>query len=225
MGKIQDLPPLERPREKATRYGIENLSDQELLTLLIGSGYKGNNAMEVANKLLANSNGFLGLSEYSYYSLTKEKGIKNSKALIISAVFEIHRRINKKIVEIQEDKITVKYLYNKYRALYYRKNQEILSLIILNAKRRIIFEKEMYSGSSENVIYSYKEIWRELYSHNGKYFYLIHNHPDGSSEPSSQDIVFTDELYRESKRQGIPLIDHLIIGENDYYSFQKSEKS
>ncbi len=222
MGKIKDLPPLDRPREKAFRYGLDSLSEQELLSILIASGYQGMSANDIASRLLSSSNGLLGLSEKSLSALLKEKGIKKAKALTIATIFEIHRRIIRKEIEIKEDKVTTQYLYNKYKDELSRSDQEELILIILDGRHKIISEQSLYKGTGKQLIFSYHEIWKQLYSHNGKAFFLIHNHPDGDEHPSQRDVLLTQELFRESKRIEIPLIDHIIIGQNNYYSFQKS---
>ena len=225
MGTIHDLPTLERPREKALRYGIDELSDAELLSLVIGSGYRGENVGEVANRLLSTYNGLEGLSQMSVPEISKNKGIKSNKALLLAAIFEIHKRLNVKRVENQEcDYIDSDYLYQKYSPKLENINQEVLILVLVNKRRSIIREIVLYKGTESDVIFSYKEMWRELFIHNAYGFYLIHNHPNNLANPSKKDVIFTGEIVRESKKIRIPLIDHLIIGDDGYYSFDKNKK-
>ena len=225
MGKIQDLPTLDRPREKALRYGIEELSDVELLSILIGSGYQGENVTEVANKLLSTYNGLEGLSLISVSEMSKNKGIKANKALLLAAVFEIHKRLNiKKIENSTLRTVDSDYLYQKYSPKLENVNQEVLILVLVNRRRNIIRESTLYKGTENDVIFSYKEMWRELFIHNASGFYLIHNHPNNMANPSKKDIIFTGEIIRESQKIRIPLIDHLIIGDDGYYSFEKNKK-
>ena len=225
MGTILDLPTLDRPRERALRYGINELSDVELLTLIIGSGYHGANASEVANKLLTTYNGLDGLSQISITEISKNKGIKESKALLLAAIFEIHKRLNIKKVENSEiDIVNSDYLYQKYFPILENANQEVLILVLVNKRKSIIRELTLYKGTENEVIFSYKEMWRELFIHNAYGFYLIHNHPNNIANPSKKDIIFTSEIVRESQKIRIPLIDHLIIGEDGYYSFEKNKK-
>ena len=94
MSKITDLPISERPREKAKRYGISSLSDSELLALMLRSGYVGSNASDIANIILSNSCGLVGVSNLSFNELKKFKGVKESKALILASAFEIHKRLS-----------------------------------------------------------------------------------------------------------------------------------
>lgn len=219
MSQIKDLPTLDRPREKAFRYGLEKLSDSELLAILIGSGYHGENASELANHLLADFQGLNGLASANIVQLKKYKGIKNQRALLIASCLELHKRLSQKEYEINEEEVDSEYLYNKYKTNLNLEKQEVLILIIVSRKKRIIYETTLYKGTENDVIFSYKEIWRELFIHQGHGFYLIHNHPSNSFKPSHYDKSFTSEIYRESRRINIPLIDHIIVGEGGYYSF------
>ena len=224
MGTIKDLPKLERPREKAIRYGLESLSDIELLALLISAGYKGISALELSSSLITNFAGLNKLANSSVEELKKQKGIKDAKALNLVAIFELHKRLSIREKEEEEVEISNDYLYNKYKTSLLSSHQENLLLIILNKRKRIIHEKTIYVGTEKNMCYSYKDIWRELLNHHGSSFYLIHNHPSGAAIPSKEDIVFTSELFLESDRIRIPMIDHLIVGEDGYYSFQNLKK-
>ena len=224
MGTIHDLPTLERPREKALRYGVESLSDGELLTLIISSGYHGENACDLANKLLSTYNGLDGLNYAPIYDMTKHKGIKSSKAIKIAAIFEIHKRLNVKKVEKEGEITNSDYLYQKYSPQLVDASQEVLILVLVNKRRNIIRELLLYKGTESDVVFSYKEMWRELFIHNAYGFYLIHNHPNNQANPSKKDVIFTGEIIRESNKIRIPMLDHLIIGDDGYYSFDKNKK-
>ena len=224
MGTIHDLPTLERPREKALRYGIESLSDGELLTIVIGSGYHGENASDLANKLISTYNGLEGLSVAPIHDVAKQKGIKSNKALLLAAIFEIHKRLNIKRVEKEGEMANSDYLYKKYSPQLVDASQEVLILVLVNKRRNIIRESLLYKGTESDVVFSYKEMWRELFIHNAYGFYLIHNHPNNQANPSKKDVIFTGEIIRESQKIRIPMLDHLIIGDDGYYSFDKNKK-
>ena len=224
MGTIHDLPTLERPREKALRYGVESLSDNELITLVIRSGYHGENASDLANKLLSNYNGLEGLSTAPIHDVAKQKGIKSNKALLLAAIFEIHKRLNIKKVEKEGEITNSDYLYKKYSPQLVDASQEVLILVLVNKRRNIIRESLLYKGTESDVVFSYKEMWRELFIHNAYGFYLIHNHPNNQANPSKKDVIFTGEIIRESQKIRIPMLDHLIIGDDGYYSFDKNKK-
>ena len=224
MGTIHDLPTLERPREKALRYGIEALSDNELLALIIRSGYHGENASDLANKLISTYNGLEGLSVAPMHDVAKQKGIKSNKALLLAAIFEIHKRLNIKKVEKEGEITNSDYLYQKYSPQLVDACQEVLILVLVNKRRNIIRELLLYKGTESDVVFSYKEMWRELFIHNAYGFYLIHNHPNNQANPSKKDVIFTGEIIRESQKIRIPMLDHLIIGDDGYYSFDKNKK-
>lgn len=221
MGKIQELPILERPREKALRYGLDKLSDNELLSILIGSGYQGENVNEISTRLLSTYNGLQGLSKVPLEKLKELKGIKEAKALIISSIFEVHKRLLIKEIEASDEEIDADYLYKKYRPIFQNQFQEMLVLVIVNRRNRPIYECTLYKGTENEVIFSYKDIWRELFIHQAHAFYLVHNHPNQESAPSFKDKIFTDEIFKESERIKIPILDHIIVGQNGYYSFKK----
>ena len=223
-GTIKDLPKLDRPREKAIRYGVDSLSEIELLAILISSGYKGVSALEIAATLLTKFNGLCNLSKAELNDIIKIKGLKRAKALNLLVAFSLSKKLLLKKEELDEEVVTSDYLYNKYKYQLLSNKQENLVLVMLNNARKIIHEKVMYIGTEDNIIFSYKDVWRELLNNHAKYFYLIHSHPGCNSEPSSKDKIFTSEIFLESNRINIPMIDHLIIGENGYYSFQKLKK-
>lgn len=221
MGRINELPIYERPREKALRFGFDQLSDAELLAIIIGSGYHGESAKEVAENLITSYNGIVELSKTPLSSLKKIKGIKELKALEIATVFELHKRLSIKENEAELEAVDSDFLYKKYRHVLKNERQEVLALVLVNRKNSIIFERTLYRGTEDDVIFSYKEIWRELLIHQAKGFYLIHNHPSQDAIPSVKDKIFTDELFLQGEKMLTPMLDHIIIGENSYYSFKK----
>ena len=224
MGKIKNLPLLDRPREKAIRYGLESLSDYELLAVLLGSGYQGNNVIELSTYLISKYGGLSRLVDIPFSELKKNKGIKNVKALKLAAIFEFHKRLSIRNNEESERDIDTEYLYNKYVSRLINEKQEHLILVILSRKKKIIHEEILYKGSSDGLKYSWEDISDKIVSFGGKYFYLIHNHPGGSCRPSPSDRMATSEIMLCGKRFKKPMLDHLIIGVDGYYSF-KNEKN
>ncbi|MCR4911811.1 MAG: DNA repair protein RadC [Bacilli bacterium] len=225
MSIIKELPELDRPREKALRYGVSTLTDTELLSIVLGSGYHGENVREISNNIIEHYQGLLGLSKTDYYDLIKFKGVKQSKALILSSIFEIHKRISIKEQQNEEEIVNSYNLYKKYYPIVKDDTQEIIILVILNRRKRIVFETTLYKGTENDVIFSYKEIYRYLTIHRAHSFYLIHTHPNKESKPSRKDIVFTIELFRRGEQMQIPMEDHIIIGDDGYYSFKESKKN
>lgn len=224
MGKITDLPTLERPREKAIRFGIEKLSDYELIALLIGSGSVNSSAMDIAYKMLSDNNGLFHLVKKPFRDLINYKGMGERKAIKISAAFEIAKRfqnLKKNDREIVEDSSAIYLRYKERISESY--NQEMVYLIILNSRKRIIHETNLYKGNESSVNYSYKQIIHQVLLHDGHNFYIVHNHPSGDLIPSEEDIFFTINLIRECKKVKIRMLDHLIISPYGYFSFLNEE--
>lgn len=209
--KISDIPINLRPREKALHYGIEELSDQELLALIIGSGGRGNSAIDIANELLkTHANSMESLSNTNYQSLLTYLGLKKSIALRLLATFEFNRRLNSykyknpcKIESIHD-------VYFRYQNMENLDHEELV-ILMLDLKHRIIKEKVLYKGTFDSFEIDIRQILQELVLAKAKYFYLIHNHPDEESSPSHDDILSTKVVEKASKNMGINLIDHLIV--------------
>ena len=221
MGRITDLALVDKPREKAKRFGIESLKDEELLALLISSGIVGHSSLDIARDLLKEVH-YLGEllnkpAEY-FYSF---KGIKAAKATKLLAALEMAKRINEKqrLIYEENNEISSESLFNRYRYHLLPLMQETLVIIILNKNKKIIYEKNLYAGDDNNITINTRDILRLLLIHNGYYFYLIHNHPNGSSFPSELDIKFTEKIKKKASQINVQLIDHLIISKNGYYSF------
>ena len=221
MGKIQDLPNIDKPREKAERFGIESLKDEELLALIINSGTVGHSSLDIARDLMEDChylNELLYKPKQYFFSF---KGLKNAKSLNLMAVIEIARRINEKQRLIYEEKteVTSDSLYKRYAITLAKMQQEVLALVILNKNKQIIYERILYQGGDNNISLSSREILRLLMIHNGYYFYLIHNHPNNTLFPSELDITFTRRIQEKAKLFNVKLLDHLIISSEGYYSF------
>jgi DNA repair protein RadC len=209
--RISDIPENLRPREKALQYGIEELSDQELLTLIIGSGTRGNSAFDIATELLrSHANSLELLSRTNYQSLLGFRGLKKSIALRLLATFEFHKRLisgrYQNITKI--DSVSEVYFRYKYLENF---EQEVLVILMLDLKLRIIKEKILYKGTFDSFTIDVREVIHELVLATAKYFYLIHNHPDEEKEPSEDDILSTKIVEKTALNLGIQLLNHLVI--------------
>ena len=219
---LKDLPLNEKPREKLIRYGVESLSNVELLTIVIGSGTKNNSAMDVAYNLIKNK-GLLSIANSSYEEYMKINGIKKAKALMLAAIFELYRRIGQLENDQQDDEITSESIYKLHRLEMEGLKQETLGIIILNKRRKLIAEKILYKGTKNYVKTSVRDVLQFLLQKDGKYFYIYHKHPGGSLEPSDNDILFTRSLITEVKKYDFFLLDHIIFGEGGYFSFASGD--
>ena len=220
MAKIKELPKLERPREKAIRYGISSLSNEELLAILLRTGTKDSSALDVAHKLNSGSRGLNNLFLMPYESLTDVRGVGPSKALILAACFELSKRYQRSFYG-DSGKVNDEDIYQRYINRLLHEEKEVLIIVILNQRLEIIYEEEIYSGGDSLLLCSPSEIVKKVIRHHGKNFYLIHNHPSGDYHPSKNDCYTTDEIVRLAKRVDIELIDHLVVGNAGYYSIRK----
>ena len=221
MGKISELPKLERPREKALYYGIEKLSDYELLALLIGSGSKAHSAIDIAYAMLSDSRGLFNLVQKPTFDLLQYHGMGEKKAIKIEAAFEIARRFQN-LKNDGEDKVeNSQAIFLKYRHKLLVSNsiQEKMFLVILDKSGRVKHEMNIYVGNENSIRCSSRQIIQQVILHSGSSFYIIHNHPSGILSPSEDDILFTMSVINECKRLDINMVDHLIICHKGYYSF------
>lgn len=226
MQNVKEMPNVDLPREKAVRFGIESLSDSELLAIILGVGSKENNVIKLANELIFDSMTLFNLANMPYQYFLKFNGISKAKALKLCACFEIAKRYYKHehIVKEQKEEVTSYTLYKRYHEKVSSLNNEILILVVLNRKRKIIYETTLYVGTESRIPLSPNEILRMVMMHNGHFFYLIHNHPNDFLMASEEDLIFTEEVIRQAKKFNFILLDHLIIGESGYYSYKERQK-
>jgi len=218
--KLKDLPKDDLPREKARKHGIKILSDSELLAILIGSGYKGTNALQLAQSLLF-SISLSSLSSYSYESLIR-KGLSEVKTLRLLASFEIAKRLSSPSLKVNQKEMTASLLIEYFSSLDLSKEEVVL--LIYNKRGKLLCIKEMYKGTETCVNFSPIEIIKEIHKANGNSLILVHNHPSGVSKPSKADLLSTKKLDDLCLELDIQLIDHYIIGEQTYYSYREDEK-
>lgn len=218
MVKIKDLPLLERPREKAQLYGIETLTNSELLALIIANGTKKESALDIANHLLVELGGIENLKYANIKDLSSISGINDVKALHLLAIIELEKRINKtnKKVKVNEDFI-VNYFHNVFK----NQNQEKAYILLINGKNELLFIKEIFSGNENTIAFSSQIVISQIVKYNAKGYYLIHNHPSGNPTPSENDILSTNSIEFVTYGLSCKLIDHLIFGDQCYYSMNK----
>ena len=220
--RIKDKPLNERPREKLLEVGKENLTNSELLSIIIKTGLKGENVENIAIKLL-NKYNLYELKDISLEELISIKGIGKIKAIELLSCIELGKRIylkdNKKLTKLSTPKDI--FYYVKY--LFIDKNQEYFYCLYFNNKQELINKKLLFIGTINQSITHPREIFKEAYKVSAYSIICIHNHPSNNVYPSKEDIRFTNNLLKVSKIQGIPLLDHIIVGENTYYSFYENK--
>ncbi len=219
--KISNMPLEERPREKALRYGIEALSDKELIAVIIGSGVKNKSALDIASSLLENYRSLSSLSSATLPSLKSEFGLNQITGLKLLATFNFYKRL---IVEKRNAITIIKNtddLYNLYSFLEDEEKEKFI-VILLNQQGKIIKEKELNIGTEEFIKLDIREFFYEVLQNKASSFALIHNHPGGNNKPSNEDIETTLVIKEYAAMFNLTLFDHLIIFQNGYYSFIKN---
>jgi DNA repair protein RadC len=215
---ICDLPQDERPRERLLMHGAQTLSNTELVALLIGSGKKGKNAMELSRELLAD--GIQALSRREPKFLAEISGMGMAKATRVLAAFELARRFNSGDAEQPPDYD----LHILGRALvkqYGREMQERLGAVVLDSRHRILTQKEVFVGTINHAVVSTGEIMKFVLLEHGCAAVVYHNHPSGNFAPSAEDESFTEKLKYSLSTADIELVDHLIIGAQGYLSMRE----
>ncbi len=213
--KIKELPDDLLPREKALKYGIESLSDVELLALLLGQGTKDLNVLGLADRILGGKD-LKNLKNISIEDLLKIKGVGKAKSLQILAIKEILKRI-----EEDEEKLSFSSPDDVYRYLKWlsKEKQEKMVALYTNTMNQLLGEEIIAIGSLNVLNLKPRDIFIPALRYNSYGIILAHNHPEGSSEPSKEDINFTENIKKLSIQLGFELLDHIIIGKKGFYSF------
>lgn len=217
MANIENIPIYDRPYEKMLLYGEKSLSESELLSIIIRTGTKNLNAIEIAQNIIfknsINYNDFRFLQQLSINELMKFEGIGKIKAIELKAIGEIAKRIEKPInknkLYIKSQKDVVNLFMEELR---YEKS-EIIKLIMMSNKNKILKIETIATGNSQGITFDIKQVLSEPIKLQIPKIIILHNHPSGNPEPSKADIKFTKKLDEACTLMGIELLDHIIIGD------------
>ena len=205
------------------RYGLDSLSNEELLAILIRTGTKDESVLDIAHKVNSQSNGLANLFNISYEALLDINGIGPGKALILASCFEL---CNRYLTSFYGETGAVSSLdiYNRYAQRMRKSGKESFVLAVLNRRKEIIHEEFLYIGSEYHVSCQPMEIIRKVILHKGTHFYLVHNHPSGECNPSKEDVDLTTSVMSAANRVCVRMLDHIIIGDTGFYSFSEHER-
>lgn len=222
---ITKLPPEDRPYEKLEKLGEENLTNSELLAIIIKTGTKDKSCLDISREILLtnldNINELEYLSNMSITNLTNFKGIGRVKAIQIKAVIELSKRIAtvRNITKIKVN--SPKIVYDLLNQSYANKKQEIVKTIILDKSNNILSIVTNAVGDTSQINIGAKEILSEPIKQLASGIILVHNHPSGNLTPSRADINFTNKMKEYSNIFNIQLLDHIIIGKGEYLSLKE----
>lgn len=211
----------EKPREKLINKGVKYLSNSELLAILLRTGTKKYNALELSSYIIGQSeNGVRGLHELSIEELCEIEGVGQSKATIIKAALELGNRVATYIPE--KYKIGNPWdVYSYYMEELRYLKKEVFKIILLNTKNEIISDIDVSVGSLNSSIVHPREVFVEAIRKSANSIILMHNHPSGNPQPSQEDIKITERLSLSGEIVGIEVLDHIIIGDGTYYSLKE----
>ena len=215
---IKQLPKSERPYEKAKMYGFNQLSSSELLAIIIKSGTRNENSVDIAKRILLLVNDLSEIENLSLKDLQNIKGIGEVKSVQIKAIFELAKRINgplnKSEIKITKPKDIANLLMNEMRF----EKQEKVKVLLLNTKNMLISMKDIVIGETNFASVTPKQIYAEAVKMQVNKIILVHNHPSGDPTPSKEDYDLTKHLLKAGDLLGIRLLDHVVIGNNKYES-------
>ena len=215
---IKEIPISERPREKLLSFGVHNLSNSELLSIILKTGTKDKSVSEVSFDLLSKYS-FNELSKITIEELMTIKGIGLVKAIEIITAIELGKRLFFK-VDINLKKLcSAKDIFTYMKYKFHGLEQECFYALYFNTKQELIEEIRLFMGTNNRSVTHMRDVFREAYKLNASSIVVMHNHPSGDVTPSKSDIVFTNSLVKTGNIQGIPVIDHIVVGNDNFYSF------
>ncbi len=216
--RIKDIPENERPRERLKEVGVDNITDKELLSIILKTGIKNKNVSDLSIEIL-NRYSLSDLKDLSLNELKNIKGIGEVKAIELLASIELGKRIFLK-KDIKLKKLdNPEAIWKSSRYILADKKQEYFYCYYFNNKQELIERKLIFMGTINSSITHTREIFKEAYRISASSIICIHNHPSNDVTPSRADIEFSKNLFATGKIQGIPVSDHIIVGDNSYYSF------
>ena len=212
----------DRPREKFLLKGKSALSDSELLAIILGSGNNEDSAVEIARKILASVDyNWQKLSKLSIKDLMKFKGIGEAKAISVAAALEIGRRKAAQEIPEKEKVTSVNDLYKIFSQYLSDLQTEEFWAIFLDQKNHVIYKTQISKGGISGTLVDVRVIFRIAIEHFATSVVVAHNHPTGNLTPSQPDISITRRIKEAGDLLDIKLLDHLIIGENSFFSFSE----
>ena len=217
-------PAAERPRERLLARGAHALSDAELLAILLRTGTRGLTAVDVARATLNDAGTLKRLADRLPGELAARKGIGPAKAATITAAFELGRRM---VGEPDRDRPRFSSSADVARHFAPRRSgrrREVFEIALLDTGHRLIRAKVVTVGTLNLALVHPRDVFREAVAESAAGVVLLHNHPGGDPAPSDEDVALTRQLVRAGEAVGIPVLDHIILGADRYFSFADSRR-
>ena len=215
---IKEMNLEERPRERFKKYGVEALSNEELLSILMRCGTKSKSVKELSMELMKKID-IHQFAKLNYNALKGIKGIGEVKAITILSAIEFGKRVFSKS-DISKQIRCGDDIYELVKDELAYEIQEKFLVVFLDTKKHVIDKKIIFVGTANSSSIVPRDVFREAVRCNAVGMILVHNHPAGSLDPSYEDIYLTNDFIRLGKMMGIEILDHIIISRDDYYSIR-----
>lgn len=217
--KIKDMPIAEMPRERLLKYGVENLSNVDLLSIILRTGVKDINVTELATSILSQVGGINKLANVGIRELSNIKGMGSVKAITLLASIELGSRVCNKEIDFNMSLSNGEIVHKVFKRYFTNLNQEKFMAIFLDSRKRLISYKIISIGTLDKALVHPRDIFNEAIKNTASSIIVMHNHPSGLLSPSKEDIELTKKLTDCGNMMNIPVIDHIITNGKDYYSF------
>lgn len=222
---MKNLPESERPYEKFLSQGVESLSDAELLAIIIKTGTKNESSLDIARNLLkGNHNNLLNLYDLSYHELLNYSGIGMVKAIQLKTIAELSKRIAKTNSGYTLQMDTPSSIANYYMEQLRHSKEEFMLVAFFDSKCNFLGDVTISKGSVNYAYVSPRDIFLHALDYKAVFLVLLHNHPSGNPFPSEEDMQVTYRIGKGAQLLELQLADHIIIGDNTYYSFKENGK-
>ncbi len=219
--KVKDWPEGERPRERLLRYGAAGMTDAQLLAIILRTGGGGKGVLTVAIQLLERFGGLRDIDGAAHGDLVKVKGLGTAKIAQLRAAFELGRRLMRESLGDTPVLSSSRLVYSFFAPVVKNMKREIFLCALLDAKNRFIREVKISEGTLTNSLIHPREAFQEAIRESAASVIFIHNHPSGDPEPSRDDLAVTERLRDAGLIIGIPVLDHVIIGDGRYVSLKE----
>ena len=221
---IRQIPIEERPRERLVKYGAKSLSTEDLIAIIMKTGTKDYSSKYLASQILRKVKNIPDLKNITLNSLIKINGIGAVKAIEFLAALELGRRVyESKPLENNLKFNGAKKIYDYFSSELNGLTQEHFICLYLDQSKKLIEKKLLFKGTLNKSLIHPREIFKWAYLSSAAYIICVNNHPSSNVIPSNEDINVTNMLVKIGHLQGIPVIDHVIIGNNNYYSFYEND--
>jgi DNA repair protein RadC len=219
--RITDLAAGDRPRERLAQLGSQALSTSELIAILLRVGVKGENAVQVGQRLLQTFNGISGLHRASFDEVCAQHGVGEAKAAQIKAAIELGRRLT---LESPDERPTIHSPADAAVLLQYEMSaleQEELRVMLLDTRNRVLDIIEVYRGSLNSSQVRVGELFKSAVRRNAAAIIVVHNHPSGDPTPSPDDVALTRAVVEAGRLLDIEVLDHIVIGRGRWVSLKE----